>query len=81
MEPTLVDGQTVLVETGREPVVGDVVLARDHQGRDIVKRVHVIAGGVELRGDNAPNSTDSRQYGAVPRHWVQGVVVCVFRAP
>ena len=78
MEPTLVEGQTVLVDRRRAPVVGDVVLARDHSGLDIVKRVHVLAGGVELRGDNAEDSTDSRHYGALPLQWLRGVVVCTF---
>lgn len=76
MEPTLVGGETVLVDRKKAPSVGDLVWARDPDEVDVIKRVHVIAGGIELRGDNPARSTDSRQYGAIPKHWVRGVVVC-----
>ena len=48
----------------------------------LVKRVHAVdgAGGLVLRGDNAAQSWDSRQWGPCPPDRVLGVVVRTFRA-
>jgi nickel-type superoxide dismutase maturation protease len=73
MAPALLPGDRLLVEsftyTWRAPAPGDVVLARDPRlpARELVKRVASIDGGiVELRGDAASASTDSRAFGPVP---------------
>jgi nickel-type superoxide dismutase maturation protease len=59
-----IDGTTTLR-------VGDVVVARrpDRPELEIIKRITAInAGGAFfLAGDNPASSTDSRQFGAVPR--------------
>jgi nickel-type superoxide dismutase maturation protease len=54
--------------------VGEVVVARrpDRPELEIIKRIQAIDGNgaVYLLGDNASSSTDSRQFGAVPREHV-----------
>ena len=79
MEPTLSAGDVVVVDRKATPKVGDVVVCR-HPFRtdvDVCKRVSGIttASALELRGDNAKESTDSRSYGAVPRVHLRGVVI------
>ncbi|MFE9691890.1 S24/S26 family peptidase [Micromonospora sp. NPDC005806] len=80
MEPTLHDGDQLIVRVGRTPAAGDLVVFR---ARDVVpnadltwmvKRVHRIEpdGAVTVRGDNA-HTQDSRHFGAVPRDAVLGV--------
>jgi nickel-type superoxide dismutase maturation protease len=75
MSPALVPGDRLLVEawsfTRRPPRRGDVVLAADPRrpGRELVKRVAAVDAGtasLELRGDAAGSSTDSRVFGPVP---------------
>jgi nickel-type superoxide dismutase maturation protease len=57
-------GQVVAVEDPRPP------------GRLMVKRVHAVAHGhVDVRGDNEAASTDSRQFGRLPRSGVVGQVI------
>jgi len=53
--------------------VGQVVVARrpDRPGLEIIKRIQAIDGGaIFLVGDNPSSSTDSRQFGAVPREQI-----------
>ena len=53
MQPTLTPGSIVVFRRTQHISAGDIVLARDSSGREIVKRVHAIAAGMaELRGDN-----------------------------
>jgi signal peptidase I len=78
MAPTLEPGDQLLVErwslSRREPLRGEVVLAPDPRRpeRELIKRVAAVSGeSVELRGDG-PASTDSRDFGLLPRnaiHW------------
>jgi type IV secretory pathway protease TraF len=45
-------------------------------GRLMVKRVHAVGPkGVDVRGDNPEASTDSRQFGLVPRGRLAGRIV------
>ena len=66
---------------------GDVVLLKDpvrSDGTLIVKRVAQISRdetSVFVLGDNADHSTDSRQFGSVPSHLVEGVVKAVIFPP
>ena len=58
--------------------VGDVVVVRDPRDakRWLLKRcVGCDAGGLELRGDNASASTDSRDFGPVARRDVAWIVL------
>ena len=74
MQPALVDGQLLLGWRWGVPMAGRVVVAR--QGRPLVKRVAVIGeAGVWLLGDNAPASTDSRQFGHVPADKIEAVII------
>lgn len=54
--------------------VGDVVVARrpDRPELEIIKRIQAIDGNgaIFLVGDNPSSSTDSRQFGAVPREQI-----------
>jgi nickel-type superoxide dismutase maturation protease len=84
MEPTLLDGDEVLVATHayrrRRPNPGDVVLTRHPIQSDIktIKRVSTVdESGLTLLGDNPAASTDSRSYGRVPLDRLLGRVVLV----
>jgi nickel-type superoxide dismutase maturation protease len=76
MEPALREGDWLLVvPPRREPREGDVVLVRDPRERErlLLKRVAAVsADGVSVVGDHAEHSTDSRQFGAIPRSDVIG---------
>lgn len=83
MTPTLQPGDRVLVVAGLGPFrprlrTGDLVAMADPRepARVMVKRVAAVAGGsVEVRGDNAAASTDSRHFGPVARAAVVGRAV------
>lgn len=79
MNPTLKDGEVVLVDREAKIEVGDIVVARHpvEQTSDVVKRVSQIDkhGHYFLIGDNPDDSEDSRHYGAVTREYVKGKVV------
>ncbi|MBK9153337.1 MAG: nickel-type superoxide dismutase maturation protease [Chloracidobacterium sp.] len=79
MNPTLRDGEVVLVDRDAEIEVGDIVVARHpiEQVTEVVKRVERIneRGHYYLVGDNLDDSTDSRHYGAVAREYIKGKVV------
>jgi nickel-type superoxide dismutase maturation protease len=75
MAPALLPGDRLLVESrsyqSRAPRPGEIVLAADpRQGdRELIKRVAAVddVGAVaDLRGDAPDESTDSRDFGAVP---------------
>jgi len=81
MIPVLAPGERVLVRRTREFAPGDVVVARDPEGRLVVKRLIRAETTIEgepgwwLEGDNAAASTDSRAYGVLPASAVLGRVV------
>jgi nickel-type superoxide dismutase maturation protease len=79
MNPTLRDGEVVLVDRDAEIEVGDIVVARHpiEQVSEVVKRVERISepGHYYLVGDNFDDSTDSRHYGAVTKEYIKGKVV------
>ena len=75
MAPALLPGDRLLVESrsylSRAPRPGEVVLAADPRkgDRELIKRVAAIdeeAAAADLRGDAPEESTDSREFGAVP---------------
>ena len=82
MVPALLPGDWVLVDEHayrhRLPHRGDIVVASDplEPNRTIVKRVTGIDlhGAIRLEGDNAEESTDSRQFGPVPAANLRGRV-------
>jgi nickel-type superoxide dismutase maturation protease len=76
MRPALEPGDRLLVVRLR-PRVGDVVALR-HDGGTIVKRVAAIDDvddTLQVLGDNAGASTDSRTFGSVPRTSIIGRAV------
>lgn len=85
MLPTLRGGEFVLVDAGRQPAVGDiVVVAHPHHGDAIVKRMAPHpdgARGLWLLSDNLVEGTDSRTFGSVDPGSVVGVVTLVLNRP
>ena len=79
MNPTLRDGEVVLVDRDANIEVGDIVVAKHpiEPNSEVVKRVERIneRGHYFLIGDNPDDSTDSRHYGAVTREYIKGKVV------
>ena len=78
MNPTLKDGEVVLVDREAKVGVGDIVVAKHPvENGEVVKRVERIneRGHYFLMGDNPDDSIDSRHYGAVTREYIKGKVV------
>jgi len=79
MNPTLRDGETVLVDRAAKIEVGDIVVAKQpiEQRSEVVKRIERITerGHYFLVGDNLEDSNDSRHFGAVTREYIKGKVV------
>jgi len=82
MNPTLRDGETVLVDRAAKIEVGDIVVAKHpiEQRSEVVKRIERITerGHYFLVGDNLEDSNDSRHFGAVTREYIKGKVVARF---
>lgn len=93
MDPTLKDGDRVIVEVWslarRPPEIGDVVLLEGPGGVPLVKRVAVpprdVPQGREpsiwVLGDNASESSDSRDFGLIPVRRVRGRVIWRYWPP
>lgn len=77
MLPTLQPGEQVLVDRGATPDVGQLAVVRHPtEGLLMVKRVSTVnkAGSVEVSSDNPTVGIDSRHFGPIPSHDVDGVV-------
>ena len=88
MEPRLRNGDVYLVALAARVRPGDVVLLQHPDRPELltVKRaVRKDTEGWWVEGDNPKESTDSRQFGAVPQESIQGRVLFrlrpVFRGP
>ncbi|HEX6127214.1 MAG TPA: nickel-type superoxide dismutase maturation protease [Pyrinomonadaceae bacterium] len=83
MNPTLKDGEVVLVDREAKIEVGDIVVAKHpvEQDSEVVKRVARIIDRALyfLVGDNLEDSIDSRHYGAVTREYIKGKVIARLR--
>ena len=79
MVPSFVPGERITaVRRWRQVRVDDVVVIRDprEKGRMILKRCVARDGrNLDLRGDNAGASTDSREFGLVSGRDVRWIVV------
>lgn len=79
MNPTLKNGEVVLVDREAKIETGDIVVAKHplEQTSEIVKRVENVneRGYYFLIGDNLEDSEDSRHFGAVAREYIKGKVV------
>ncbi len=76
MEPTLSNGDKIIVRRGVAPISGSLIVFADPRERDrlLVKRAQsVSAGEVVAMGDNADASTDSRHFGLIPVSELVGV--------
>lgn len=79
MLPHLHPGDRLWVWPWLRPRPGDIVAVKDPRQPDrvLVKRVASVGpdGALEVRGDTAEASTDSRQFGPVPPSLLMGVAV------
>jgi nickel-type superoxide dismutase maturation protease len=86
MQPLLTPGQEVLMDPhafqARSPQPDDIVIAQHpHQsGLCIIKRIAFVEsdGSCYLKGDNAGESSDSRQFGLISSQRFLGKVICHF---
>ncbi len=85
MEPTIADGEYVLVDQQRRPDPGELALARHPRepGLLVVKRVAAreADGRYVLACDNPGQGTDSRQWGPVSPLAIEGRVTLVLDRP
>ena len=83
MRPGFAPGDRLLAVGPWRLRPGQVVALRDpRDGRMLVKRVAAVRDdAIEVRGDNAAASTDSRHFGPVPRRLVVGRVVYRYSPP
>lgn len=85
MEPTLTEGQYVLVDRGRVPRPGQLAVAHHPDRPDllVVKRVAEVteAGRFDLASDNQDAGTDSRTWGPVPAEAIVGAVTLLLDRP
>jgi len=84
MEPSLCEGDIVLIERNADVNVGDVVVAVHPTRRQLqlVKRIEAIGDdGVVVMSDNRTdmNATDSRSFGPIPLGDVEGRVTSFLR--
>lgn len=76
MAPTLRDGDQLLVRWNAAVRPGDVVVVRLPERPLSVKRLlRMENGACDVRGDDPPASTDSRQLGLIPRYDVYARVL------
>ena len=76
--PAFQPGDRLLLGPALRVRTGQVVAVTDPRdpGRLLVKRVHAVTRwSVEVRGDNEAASTDSRQFGPLPRSQLAGRVI------
>jgi nickel-type superoxide dismutase maturation protease len=85
MEPTFEPGDRVVaVRVRNRPRPGDLAITGDPRKPDrlLIKRVYALRDGmVDLRGDHAAASTDSRTFGMVPPAAVDACVVFRYHPP
>ena len=79
MNPTLSNGDVVLIESGVPVIPGDIVLANHpyKQSVKMLKRIEAIDGNERytLIGDSPDESTDSRTFGTIAGKEIIGKVV------
>ena len=77
MEPTIKEGDYVIVFVIGEPMVGDIIALRHpYKNLTIIKRVlKVRRGSIYVGGDNSKLSEDSGRFGFVKKNAVIGKVL------
>ena len=80
MLPNLKNGDGILINADAKIAAGDIVLAKHpfKKSVNILKRLSEIDenGNYFLIGDNPPESTDSRTFGAISAKHILGKAVC-----
>ncbi|HVF21386.1 MAG TPA: S26 family signal peptidase [Mycobacteriales bacterium] len=79
MLPVLAPGDHLLVQWGRQPRPGRIVVVRRGGRLDVKRAIRVTDEAWWVEGDNGAASTDSREYGAVPVDDILGVVHLRYR--
>jgi phage repressor protein C with HTH and peptisase S24 domain len=75
MRPTYAPGDTLLAATWLRPKVGVVVVVT-HNQRPLIKRVTKLTSDrIWVEGDNRDASTDSRQFGSLPRSQIRARIL------
>ena len=84
MAPTLIPGDRILIRPSSAddplPIIDSIVVAwhPDRAGTRMIKRLTGFSQGrLLLHGDNPAESSDSRQFGALERRHLIGVVTSV----
>jgi type IV secretory pathway protease TraF len=75
MAPSYWHGQIVVAKRAKHPRIGDVVIVKHHKVEHIKRVSDLNEDEVFLLGDNPNESTDSREYGWVPKDSILGVVI------
>lgn len=80
MLPNLKDGDGILIDEDAKIEIGDIILAKHPFKKSVIilKRLTEIDenGNYFLVGDNPPESTDSRTFGALSAKHILGKAVC-----
>jgi hypothetical protein len=75
MSPVLKHGQLVIGLRWLPPRLGAVVILR-HEGKEKIKKISEVSGkNIYVVGSNPAASTDSRQFGWLPKRSIVGVVI------
>lgn len=75
MSPILKHGQLVIGLRWLPPRQGAVVILR-HEGKEKIKKISEMSqGNIYVVGNNTEASTDSRQFGWLPKKSIIGVVI------
>jgi len=75
MEPTLREGESVLVFRPLKGKRGDLIVFKKN-AKTMIKRIERIEGDkVYVKGDNWQESTDSQEFGALNRAQIEGKVI------
>lgn len=76
MVPVLPPGTLVFAWRWFTHLKPDSVIIFTRQSRETIKRLDRVSDdGLFVLGDHAETSTDSRQYGTIPKELVEGVVI------
>ncbi|MDO4811018.1 MAG: S26 family signal peptidase [Eubacteriales bacterium] len=84
MEPTIMDGEYVIVKPNAKPNDNDIVVCDTAtvylKDKYIIKRYDAEKStvGLYVVGDNTSDSLDSRDFGQLPKKDCNGVVVAIF---
>lgn len=77
MAPTLKDGQIIIASSLKQPKLGAIIVFK-HNNREKIKRIKSISNRkIEVIGDNAGASSDSRDFGLIEQDHIIGTVLFI----